>query len=82
MSAPLPELPDCPNCHAPMTAGYLAVANRANWVDRVGSFDAAFWKGDTVVGNFDMLARTAGHLRGWRCTRCQLMLLDYGAGIF
>jgi len=57
-----------------MSPGFLALGGRANWVDRVGAFDS--FRGDTIVGAMDIFP-TAGHLRGWRCEDCGLILLEY-----
>jgi hypothetical protein len=62
-----------------MSPGYLAMIGRANWVDSIGYFDASVFKGETVIGNLDVILSTA-HLRGWRCTGCGLMTIDYRAG--
>jgi len=62
-----------------MSAGYMAFGGRANWVGDLGTLDATPGQGDTIIGNFDRLVRIP-HLRGWRCTKCGLALLDYGAG--
>jgi hypothetical protein len=71
--------PICPRCGNPMVAGYIAFGGRANWVGTLGMLDAAPGVGDTIVGNLDHLVRIP-HIRAWRCTKCGLALLDYGAG--
>ncbi|MGP8077694.1 MAG: PF20097 family protein [Thermoplasmata archaeon] len=80
MPAPLAtggdSIPNCPDCEKKMAPGFLALAGRANWVTKVGAFDASIFKGETVVGNLDVFP-TGGHLRGWRCEGCGLMLLEY-----
>jgi hypothetical protein len=73
----------CPRCGKPMDAGFMAVQGgaRMNWVKKIGFFDAAWWfRGEKIIGITDGMV-TSPHLRGWRCTDCRLMLLDYGAGI-
>ncbi len=70
--------PACPRCGEPMASGYLAFGGRANWVDDLGSIDTAVGTGDTIVG---MPLVRFPHLPGWRCTKCRLALLDYGAGV-
>jgi DNA-directed RNA polymerase subunit RPC12/RpoP len=64
----------CPDCGKKMAPGFLALGGRANWVDHVGAFDA--FRGDTIVGAMDIFPAT-GHLRGWRCEDCGLILLEY-----
>jgi hypothetical protein len=66
----------CPRCAKSMTAGFLALGGRANWVSHEGMFDASVFTGDTIVGNVDLLAGTP-HLSGWRCENCSLLLLQY-----
>ncbi len=77
----LPDSPQCPRCHETMQSGFLAFTSRMNWVDQLGTFDALIFKGETIAGVTDVALRTA-HLKGWRCRRCQLMIVDYGAGVF
>lgn len=62
-----------------MVPGYLAGGARTNWVDRIGWFDAAVWKGEPIIPMVDTFPTP--HLRGWRCTSCRLLLIDYGAGV-
>jgi len=59
-----------------MSPGFLALAARANWVDHIGYFDANPFRGDTIVGSLDVLP-AGGHLKGWRCADCMILLLKY-----
>jgi len=85
MSGPLPsEAPRptsgdlrCPRWGGPLTSGFLTVAGRVNWVDHEGLFDAAVWKGETIVGTLDVAFTTAGHLPARRCATCAIVVFQY-----
>ncbi len=58
----------------------MAFRGRANWVEELGWFDAAWFKGDTIVGVADTML-SVPHLRAWRCLDCGMVLLDVGSGV-
>ena len=75
-----PAQPSCPRCGGQMGAGFIACAGRANWVDTMGTLDATPGQGETLINSTDILVRIP-HLRGWRCKKCRVALVDYGAGV-
>ena len=62
-----------------MSPGFVAFGGRTNWVDEIGINDAAWYKGEALVAFLDMTSTV--HLQAWRCQKCALIVMDYGAGL-
>lgn len=71
---------NCLRCDGPMAPGFGVIGGVLKWVDHIATLDLSpLVNGEVVVNSRDSLR--VPHLRGWRCTRCGVIVLDYGVGV-
>jgi hypothetical protein len=63
-----------------MEQGFMSVDPTVKWVDSLGWPGSSAFQGEPLIGIGDTFPITP-HLRAWRCSKCGLILIDYGAGV-
>lgn len=74
MADPAHESKRCPQCRAWMTAGHVSVSQGLHWMRRAEGPLGDF--AETLPGTHAVLR--PNRLPAWRCTACQLVLMQYG----
>jgi hypothetical protein len=68
----------CPQCSAEMQAGWVMLGKGAIWSSREKGPPGAFAHiGSALPNTISLSLRPAANM-AWRCSRCELLLIDHG----
>jgi hypothetical protein len=68
----------CPQCNAQMQAGWVMLGKGAIWSSREQGPPGAFAHiGSALPNTISLSLRPAANM-AWRCSRCELLLIDHG----